>query len=84
VEHEANQRQIDEVEVPDDLETTDDFDVIRAAIDDINVADLAADIGEKTATTETNDSKDAIRFDPRGGPPTAGRAATPTGGSSST
>lgn len=64
LEHEANQRQIDETDVPDDLETTDDLDVILAAINDINVADLAADLGEKTAETETDDSKDAIRFDP--------------------
>jgi len=64
VEHEANQRQIDDVEVPDDLDTTDDLDVILAAIDDINVADLAADVAEVTGSTKTDDSKDAIRFDP--------------------
>jgi len=64
VEHEANQRQIDDVEVPDDLETTDDIDVIYAAIDDIHVANLAADIAEVTGSTKTDDSSDAIRFDP--------------------
>jgi len=64
VEREATQRQIDDVDVPDDLETTDDFDVIRAAIDDINVASLASEIADVTASTDTRGAGSAIRFDP--------------------
>jgi hypothetical protein len=63
-EHEREQERLDDVDVPDDLERTDDIDKIHAAIEDINVADLAEDIAEKTDDTSTDDSNSAIRFDP--------------------
>jgi len=52
-------------EIPDDLETTDDLDVIKSKIEGIAVDELIADtIGAAVEGVTTDDSKDGIRFDP--------------------
>lgn len=62
--HAEQEERLADVDVPDDLERTDDIDVVKKAIEDINVAGLARDIAEKTGETNTDDSKSGIRFDP--------------------
>lgn len=50
-----------DVEVPDDLERTDDIDVIARAVEQINVKQLAADIADDW---DTAPGRDPPRFDP--------------------
>ncbi len=46
-------------EIPDDLETTDELEVVKSTIENINVADLA-----KSLSSGVNDDRDPMRFDP--------------------
>jgi putative DNA primase/helicase len=50
-----------DVDVPDDLERTDDIDVIARAVEQINVKQLAADIADDW---DTAPGRDPPRFDP--------------------
>ena len=63
---ERERERIPSDEIPDDLETTDDLEIIKSKIDGIDVADLIDDkIGaavEGESTDHTNN--DGIRFDP--------------------
>ena len=63
-EHAEAEERLADIEVPEDLERTDDIYVVKKAIEDINVAGFARDIAEKTGETNTDDSKSGIRFDP--------------------
>ena len=60
-EHKRSQERLDDVEVPDDLERTDDIDKIHAAIEDINVADLARKV---SASWDTAPGRTPKRFEP--------------------
>ena len=61
---ERERERIPSDEIPDDLETTDDLDIINSKIEGVSVKDLAEELGEKTADAETRGSGDGIRFDP--------------------
>jgi putative DNA primase/helicase len=60
-EHKREQERLDDVDVPDDLERTDDIDKIHAAIEDINVADLARKV---SASWDTAPGRTPKRFEP--------------------
>lgn len=59
--HTEAQERLSNVEVPDDLERTDDLDVIRSAIERIDVAGLAADLADEW---DTAPGRDPPRFEP--------------------
>jgi putative DNA primase/helicase len=59
-----DQERIPTDEIPDDLETTDDLNVIESKIEAIDVRKVAKDVSEKTAETSTDVSSNAIRIDP--------------------
>ena len=52
---------LDAADIPDDLETTDSLDVIKAAVESIDVEDFAVDLADET--TERSGGEDT-RFDP--------------------
>jgi len=60
-EHKRDQERLDDIDVADDLERTDDIDKIRAAIEDINVADLARKV---SASWDTAPGRTPKRFEP--------------------
>lgn len=55
---EREQTRLTAADVPDDLETTDSLDVLDAAIEAIDVADLARSLADRTV------DRDTMRFDP--------------------
>ena len=61
--HERDRADIDASEIPDDLEVTDEIDVIEAKIEAIDVKDLIDDVIGKAVDTGTKKG-DGIRFDP--------------------
>ncbi len=63
---ERERERIPSDEIPDDLETTDDLEIIKSKIDGIDVADLIDDkIGAAVEGESTNHANnDGIRFDP--------------------
>lgn len=60
-EHAATEERLADVEVPDGLERTDDIDVIRKKIKDINIKQLAQSVA---ADWDTASGRDPLRFDP--------------------
>lgn len=59
--HAEQEERLADVDVPDDLERTDDIDVVKKAIEDINVRRLARDLA---ADWDTAPGRDPPRFDP--------------------
>ena len=59
--HTEQEERLSAVEVPEDLERTDDIDVIARAVEDINVKQLAADLA---AEWDTAPGRDPPRFEP--------------------
>ncbi len=57
----VHEERLSNVEVPEDLERTDDIDVIARAVEDINVKELAADLA---AEWDTAPGRDPPRFEP--------------------
>ena len=60
-EHDEHQERLRDVDVPDDLERTDDIDQIHAAIEDIDVRDLARKV---SASWDTAPGRTPPRFEP--------------------
>jgi len=60
-EHTEQEERLSAVEVPEDLERTDDIDVIARAVEDINVKQIAADLA---AEWDTAPGRDPPRFEP--------------------
>jgi len=60
--HAEAEERLADVEVPDELERTDDIDVIRKAIEDIDVTELARDLADEWDTAPSRDGP--TRFEP--------------------
>ena len=60
-----DRREIPADEIPDDLETTDDLDVVTSAVEAVPVDDLIRrTVGAAVEGVDTDHSSDGIRFDP--------------------
>jgi len=59
--HTEHEERLSNVEVPEDIERTDDIDVIARAVEDIDVKQLAADLA---AEWDTAPGRDPPRFEP--------------------
>jgi putative DNA primase/helicase len=67
--NERERKRIPTDEIPDDLETTDDLNVIESAVEGVNVETLARDVADSV-----NDDRDKLRFNPPWRPSSTGES----------